>query len=591
MKNKLSIFIAVLFFSVGLSAETITFPGIKFVTARTQVKDIGNGVFEVTIPPADGWPMVRIIPDNMPTQRDRVQITVQQTAPQGALHHRLRLAMEPGKTSPNLQMAPTLRDNKPHSFTLDALDGKKMAHFSIAAHKPDQEIKLLISKIKVTSVNAKKAVKPLPPVMFKGKPMFPIGAWDFEDRSKEFPVDPGLLAAGGNMAEIGVLGLPGHKWYAKYRQPILYERLQRFACRPEYSHVAWLVSIAHELFADDSQVNNNNYYIPLSGAELEKRQAILKADLQKLSKYDNIIGYQIDEPENILYEYFTKHIKNKPEKVKDANFSARVVEWTAWFNNSIRRNHPNAQLMPVMGWWTTYLNASSMYDVNFPNAYPHPNDLAQVCYDAAKAVNAAREAGKGKTVVYMPAMFDFLPGRTIYNREQVRYACFAPITRGVMGVYGWRLHRCNQKYRDRVIYPTLREVSNLKDYFLGSWHDELVTSDHDRATVEYLQKFQERVREVDGKEDAAVIRVKDAVPDVTYCLRYNPKNGKYLLLAVNNRRDKAEVTFVVDLPDMPPVLVDAIDYHQVRVKGNRFTDEFAPHGVHAYIIEPVKRNR
>ena len=76
---------------------------------------------------------------------------------------------------------------------------------------------------------------------------------------------------------------------------------------------------------------------------------------------------------------------------------------------------------------------------------------------------------------------------------------------------------------------------------------------------------------------------------MTYCLRYNKKNGKYLWLAVNNRRDKVNVTFSVDLPNMPPVLVDAIDYHQVRVKGNSFTDEFAPHGVHAYIIEPVKK--
>ena len=268
-----------------------------------------------------------------------------------------------------------------------------------------------------------------------------------------------------------------------------------------------------------------------------------------------------------------------------------MIEWTNWFNNSIRENHSNAKLMPVLGWWTTYLTAASMYDINCPNAYPHPNDIAQVCYDAAKAVNAARAAGNGKTVIYMPAMFDFLPGRTIYTREQVRYACFAPITRGVMGIYGWRLARCNQKYRDRVIYPTLREVSNLTDYFLGTWHDELVSSDHDRATVEYLQKFQERVREVDGKEDAAVIKVKDAVPDVTYCLRRNVKTGKYLLLVVNNRRDAVNVTFVVDLPNMPPVLVDAIDYHQVRVKGNRFTDEFAPHGVHAYIIDPVKRNK
>ena len=591
MKKILFTFCASLFAMLTAVAEPVTLSGVKFIPSRVQVKDLGNGTFELTIPPGKGWPLVQIIPGNMPEQRDRVAMTIQQIAPKGSLSYRLRLALEPAKTSDNLQLTQILKDNKPHRVELAAFAGKKMTHFSLAAHMPNKEIKLLISDIKVSFGTAKKAVKPLPPVMFKGKAMFPVGAWDFGDRDRKsgFPVDPGLLAAGANMAEIGVMGLPGHPWYEKHRQPVLFANMKNFACRPEYAHVAWLVGITYELFTDASQAKNNSYFIPLSGAELERRKAILKADLQKLSKYDNIIGYQIDEPENTFYEYYSKHFKNQPEKVKDAGISAKMVEWTKWMNDSIRENHPNAKLMPVLGWWTTYLNASSMYDINVPNAYPHPNDIAMVCYDAAKAVNAAREAGNGKTVIYMPAMFDYLKGRTIYTREQVRYACFAPITRGAMGIYGWRLHRCSQQYRDRVIYPTLREVSNLTDYFLGSWHDELVSSDHDRATVEYLQKFQERVREVDGKEDAAVIRVKDGVPDVTYCLRYNKKNGKYLLLAVNNRRDKVNVTFTVDLPDMPPVLVDAIDYHQVRVKNNVFTDEFAPHGVHAYIIEPVKK--
>ena len=581
---------SVMLFMLTAAANTVTFPGIKFINSRTSVKDMGNGVYEVTFPAGKGWPLIQIIPDNMPAQRDTVNITIQQIAPKGSLSYRIRLAMEPGNTSPNLQMTQILRDNKPHNFEIKANEGKKMTHFSIAAHMPDKEIKLLISNIKVTnSSTVKKAVKPLPPVMFKGKPMFPVGAWDFGDRQREYPVDPGLLAAGANMAEIGVMGLPGHPWYEKHRQPVLFANLKNFAQRPEYAHIAWLVGITYELYTDASQANKNSYFIPLSGAELERRKAILKADLQKLSKYDNIIGYQIDEPENTFYEYYSKHFKNNPEKVKDAGLSAKMVEWTKWMNDSIRENHPNAKLMPVMGWWTTYLNASSMYDINFPNGYPHPNDIAQVNYDAAKAVKAARDAGNGKTAVYMPAMFDYLPGRTIYTREQVRYACFTPITRGVMGVYGWRLHRSSQEYRDRVIYPTLREISNLTDYFLGSWHDELVSSDHDRATVDYLQKFQERVREVDGKEDAAIIRVIDAVPDVTYCLRYNKKNGKYLLLVTNNRRDSVKVKFVVDLPNMPPVLVDAIDYHQVRVSKNQFTDTFAPHGVHAYIIEQVKK--
>ena len=76
MKNKLFIAVAALFFAVGLSAETVTLSGVKFVTTRTQVKDLGNGAFEVTIPPSAGWPMILIYPAQIPANPAREPMAV-----------------------------------------------------------------------------------------------------------------------------------------------------------------------------------------------------------------------------------------------------------------------------------------------------------------------------------------------------------------------------------------------------------------------------------------------------------------------------------------------------------------------------------
>ena len=577
--------------SAFAATGNVTVGNWQFLLNNAEVKQLGEGVFEVTLlPVANRWPLVLVTPPDVPARCGVVQVTLQKTTPEGPLPKRLRLLLEPAGCADPVQLANELADNKPHTIRQSVRASKKMAKFSLAAHSPDQAIKVIISGFQAGAAPKAPRVTPLPPVMFQGKPIFPISAWDFNDvdRKNGALIDPGLLVAGFNMGEVGVLGLPGDKWYEKHRQPAMFARLDELAKHPEYRHIAWIVGVAPNFYMDDSQ-GGKDYFVPVTGAELEKRKAILAADLKRLSQYPNVIGYQIDEPENVMYEYYSKHFKDQWDATKDAGLAVKMQEWTEWLNSSVRKNHPDARLMPILGWWTTYLPAAKMYDINFPNSYPKPDDLMQVNYDAAKAVDAARRAGGGRTVVYMPAMFDNLPGRTIYNRAQVRYACFAPITRGVMGIYGWRLLRCSEKYRDRVVYPTLREISNLTPYFLGTWHDELVTSDHDQATVDYLQKFQERSREVDGKEDAAVLKVADAVPDVSHCLRRDPATGKYLLIAVNNRRDKVTVNFQLDLDNLPKVLLDALDLHQVRVRNGGFSDDFEPFGVHAYLIEPAGR--
>ena len=151
MKNKLFILIAALFFAVGLSAETVTLSGVKFVTTRTQVKDLGNGAFEVTIPPSQGWPMILIYPAQLPAAPAELQVTVQKIAPVGNIPKRLRLLPEPSGCGPTIQLANSvLKDDKPHNVKVKLTsDKKKMAFFSIAAHAPEQPIVFKISNIKV----------------------------------------------------------------------------------------------------------------------------------------------------------------------------------------------------------------------------------------------------------------------------------------------------------------------------------------------------------------------------------------------------------------------------------------------------------
>ena len=134
----------------------------------------------------------------------------------------------------------------------------------------------------------------------------------------------------------------------------------------------------------------------------------------------------------------------------------------------------------------------------------------------------------------------------------------------------------------------MKEVDNLKEYFLGEWHDELVTSDRDTASVDYLKKFKTRIRLVEDQEDGVMEKVENAVPDVSYCLRKHP-DGSYLLLAVNNMREAVTVNFTINLPGLPNSMYDNINKScVVGIKGCKAQVKFEPFGVHAFIIKPVK---
>ncbi|MDD4728454.1 MAG: Ig-like domain-containing protein [Dysgonamonadaceae bacterium] len=427
----------------------------------------------------------------------------------------------------------------------------------------------------------------LPAVIFKGKPFFPIGASGFGGSnygSEEGFIDPEFIAAGGNIGIIGTLGLPGHEHYEKYRQPNLYKRLETFSRTPAYQDIALMVGFDGALWMDASESNSHGlggYHKPVIGEELIKRKDILEKDVRKLSQNSNIIGYWFDEPENLISPYYSE---NRSEFKN--GFEEGIARFSAWVYDIIKREHPSAKMMPTLAWQKTYESASALYDINIPNNYSSneaEKNLYNVNHDAYLAVCAAKKHGGGRSVIFMPAMYDILDNSQPATFNEQRYACFAPITRGVMGIFGWRLGRCSQEYRTNVIFPVMREVADLKDYFLGSWHDELVTSNHDDATVDYLKdlkgyKFMEEDKENKYK--------MPAVADISYCLRKIDENGKYLLLAVNNQRQRLDVTFQIDLEKLPSDAFDVLNKNNVRFDGKKLTDSFEPFAVHAYIIEP-----
>lgn len=463
---------------------------------------------------------------------------------------------------------------------------------------------LLFCSSCVTSTSKNKALKarvePLPAVTFNGKAFFPLGAYDtykIGEGGKLYSIDPDFVAAGGNFADLGQLGIEAAANYKTHSQPAIFEALEIMQSNPDYHKIAFIVGLGSSLLMDisdaEGKLGHGSMLKPLSPELREKHKVILADAVKKLAKYPNIIGYTIDEPENIIWGYYGKYHRDDWEKTKDAGLSLKMLEWLNWTKPVIQENHPGAKLFPILGWWTTYEDAGDMYDVlianQYPGSYPGQAEFSgpfyEVSYDSAKAVAAARKNAQGKTMVYMPPMFDIISSdyaNRTYN-EQL-YVNFAPITRGAMGIHGWRLQRCSKKHREEVIYLAMKKVSELSEFFLGEWFDEYVVSDHDDSTVDYLQKFRERVRLVTELEDGKEQNVIDFVPDVSYCLRRH-QDGRYLLLAVNNRREAIDVEFTIGLGGKLGTVLENFSGKTLNWQNKKLQDHFTPFAVKAYIFE------
>ena len=453
---------------------------------------------------------------------------------------------------------------------------------------------LMTSMFSLQAAPAKKEpVKPLPPVKFKGKAFFPIGVYDLAPfntpgHRRLGSIDPKLYEIGVNIAFFGNLSTPDNKMYPGYTHIV--KGFERAKKDPRFKDLALIINWAEGIHCLEDQTmpgKAKRKYRPLTAQERKDREKFIAEAFSYFAKQDNVIGYSMDEPENTFTNYFRT---NHPKSELNAGIGPALVEYTYWLKELIDKHHPGALQMPIIAWWGTYKDVSPIYEVLIANQYPkHPDvnnpveftaPLYEVNFDAARAVTAARVANK--PMIYMPPSYDRLPRWSKHSFKEMRYMLFAPITRGAMGIMTWRLNRCSQEYRDNVLYPAIKELSQFKDFYLGSWHDELVSSNHDAATVDYLKKFAARDELLADVKVGKKIVVKDFVPDVSYCLRRTADN-RWMLLVVNNRKEALKnVALTVDMP-MPSAVKDELAGKTVKVKGKVISDDLAPFDVKVYI--------
>lgn len=432
----------------------------------------------------------------------------------------------------------------------------------------------------INEVKGKKVLTPIAACRFKGKPIFPIGTWTAIENGK---IEQEWLDAGCNFIVYTDIKKGFGSTMQGKSNEAAQKNLEALRDTPEYQDIAIVLAL------DINLITFERALIP--PAQLPGYIAELNAILANTAKYPNVMGYSFDEPENNLYEKFGKLKNTQGQSL--AQWMNRELKWTY---DTIKQKCPNAYVMPTLAWWNSYMDTSDLYDILMINTYPvaekgklFSGNFYDVVYDTALAVDAVRARGK-TSVIFTPPIFDNLKwppwgnGRAPSLEEQ-RYMCFAPIATGAMGIAGWVLYRATPEYRKTVIYPVFRELKRFVPWFLGEWHDEKVTSDHDTATVDYLKQFPERVMLLPGeKVDRTTGKKTAGVPDCTYALRYRKDNNSYMLLAVNNRKEPITVNFKLDIPESKKI-TEALQRREVNLSKGVLTDKFAPFGVHAYIIE------
>jgi len=404
----------------------------------------------------------------------------------------------------------------------------------------------------------------IPPLLYQGRPFLPLGTYDLpraEDTGE-------FLEAGGNcvIAPTFDPNLPSEERLAQVRE------LTQWGA----DHGVALVYFPRI----DFYSHEGEQAIPTRPEEIPVRLALIDEMLSVTAEHPNTLGYwTFDEPENALYKAYGQW-----EQRRDVGLAQWMAEGMRWTYEAFKAGDPDAWVMPTIAWWTTYEGLAPLYDVNVPNTYQAGEEIYQVVYDCMRAADAIR-ATDARSFVFMPAVYDTAEWY-LHSRPEMRYSFIAPFTQGAMGILGWRLGRASLEYRRAVIYPIMREVSRLVPWLLGEWHDDLVTSDRDFATADYLQELPARVRLVPGEEDGETVRLEeDAVPDCAHCLRRAADNT-WLLLAVSNRREPMTVSFTLDIPGLPGTALDLIDWREVNLEDGQITEEFEPFGVRAWRIVP-----
>lgn len=323
------------------------------------------------------------------------------------------------------------------------------------------------------------------------------------------------------------------------------------------------------------------------GVILELGNAVKQQDRDEVVRlvtlgrnYPATLGFYIfDEPENIYYhsDAYKKFVTSPRNIGKSRDIGAFIIQKTSWVRPLIRELDPAIEhyVFMCIAWPTYYNKLQPLCQVNMPNEYPTKGTSrefegphASIVYDARVAAKAAFEKGNRQGFCYTPFAVNIgLSDRYRYPTvNEFRYSCFAPITQGAMGIIFWAAYRCKRAYAEQVVFPVTRELDSLKEFFLGEWLDEKVVFEPHYRSSKLLKKLD--------------------VPAVSGCLRRR-NDGKYLLLAVNNTPSSVDATLHLDIKGINTRAREFISGRTVLILNGIIRDNLAPYGVCAYVMDPA----
>ena len=308
-------------------------------------------------------------------------------------------------------------------------------------------------------------VKQLRPIMHKGKPFFPIGAYSQSrpESGKGFVAFSELSKEGWNTV------------------------IQHVSDNTK-KDISFLSSAEAEGFAVILSIHN------LVAAQ---KQDDVRKKISALKDYPALLGYYIfDEPENVFSA--SKEYKNSPH-LGSLGLAGFITKKIGWVKPLIQKIDPNPEhcIFMCIGWWNMYEKLHPLCNINMPNEYPTRNTKAEfegpganIVHDASLAAKAAYKAG-GKGFCYTPFAVNI--GLEEHYRyptvNEFRYSCFAPITQGAMGIIYWAGYRCKSPYTNQVVFPVTRELSHLKPFFVGKWFNEAIRCELSQSSTKLLKKF------------------------------------------------------------------------------------------------------
>ena len=227
-----------------LSVFAAIFCVAAFAAGEFDVKAYGNakvettapGVYKFTAQPGKGWPQVRFgVPKGTVWKNAEIAMTVKKLSPAGKITCGVLLGTV--KSDNNAikggYIQGMIPPDKAVNLKFPALGDKTPAELRFSLKNPTAEMVFEISNIKFITAETptatvkpkKKArVKPIPPVMFKGKPFFPLGA----NRSSRW---------GHTICLKSVKAVSSARWMSVLSKPAAISAISgRFICRRNIQH-------------------------------------------------------------------------------------------------------------------------------------------------------------------------------------------------------------------------------------------------------------------------------------------------------------------------------------------------------------------